>query len=419
MTDRADPPRPRRGRRPACRSTRSLPDVTRPQARPRRAAPTTRSMDFDLLGISLDLDIRPSARPRRAGRRRRCRQHRRARLSSPDDGDDADPLVAQARAGRGVPPDRRHGRRARPAAAKCVAKASGALEDQGAGHARRPEPDAASPDAPSRVTVVRVALGIAYRGQRLPAAGRASPTAARSRTSSKRRLAASPTVPSRTVCAGRTDAGVHALNQVVHLDTDVERDAVLLGARHQPLPARRHRGAVVPARARRDFHARNSAIGRRYAYVLLESPVRPALEAGHRRLDLPPARRRRHARRAAQRCSATHDFSAFRSSECQAPSPVKTLRAIDDQPARRLLALRLRRRAPSCTTWCATSWAAWSRSAAAAARPAWLGRGAGRARPQRSPRRPSRPTACTSVGPYYDARPCHPERHRRRWTGCP
>ena len=76
-----------------------------------------------------------------------------------------------------------------------------------------------------------------------------------------------------------------------------------------------------------DFHARDSALGRRYAYLLLESPVRPALESGRvgwtfRPLDGEAMRRPRAL------LIGEHDFSAFRSAECQAPSPVKTMRSI-------------------------------------------------------------------------------------------
>jgi tRNA pseudouridine38-40 synthase len=76
-----------------------------------------------------------------------------------------------------------------------------------------------------------------------------------------------------------------------------------------------------------DFHARNSAHGRLYAYRLLESPVRPALESGlagwvFRPLD------EAAMRAASVHLLGEHDFSAFRSSECQAASPVKTLRQI-------------------------------------------------------------------------------------------
>jgi tRNA pseudouridine38-40 synthase len=133
--------------------------------------------------------------------------------------------------------------------------------------------------------------------------------------------------PVRVVCAGRTDAGVHGLNQVVHADVDVHRESfswVRGTCRYLPADIAVQWWRPVAAA----FHARNSAIGRRYVYLLLESPVRPALEAGlagwvFRPLD-----------GAAMQAAATlllgeHDFSAFRAAECQAASPVKHLRAIN------------------------------------------------------------------------------------------
>ncbi|MCV2355518.1 tRNA pseudouridine(38-40) synthase TruA [Paucibacter sp. B2R-40] len=130
----------------------------------------------------------------------------------------------------------------------------------------------------------------------------------------------------RTVCAGRTDAGVHGLNQVVHFDTEVNRDAASWV---------RGTNCFLPADvaiqwcvfAAEPFHARFAAQGRRYSYVLLESPVRPAIEAGsvgwvHYRLD------GEAMRQAADLLLGEHDFSAFRSSECQAASPIKTMRSI-------------------------------------------------------------------------------------------
>jgi tRNA pseudouridine38-40 synthase len=128
------------------------------------------------------------------------------------------------------------------------------------------------------------------------------------------------------MCAGRTDAGVHALNQVVHLDCEIEREPFSwVRGSNRFLP---HDIAVQWCRPMRgDFHARNSALGRRYAYVLRESPVRPALEQGlagwsFRRLDGDAMRA------AATFLIGEHDFSALRSAECQAASPVKTLRGI-------------------------------------------------------------------------------------------
>ena len=129
-----------------------------------------------------------------------------------------------------------------------------------------------------------------------------------------------------TVCAGRTDAGVHALNQVVHLDAPVQRDMFSwVRGTNRYLPsdiAVQWCRAVAP-----DFHARNSARGRRYRFVILESAVRPALEHGvcgwvFRPLD------GEAMRAAAAVLIGTHDFSSFRSADCQAASPVKTLRHI-------------------------------------------------------------------------------------------
>lgn len=176
---------------------------------------------------------------------------------------------------------------------------------------------------------MRVALGVAYRGGAYRG-WQSQPGGATVQDRLEAALASftdRPREAVRTVCAGRTDAGVHALNQVVHLDTDAEREPfswVRGGNRFLP-------GDIALQWARfvgGDFHARNAALGRRYRYLLLESAVRPALESGlagwtHQRLD-------GEALRAAARVLVgEHDFSAFRSAECQAASPVKTLRALD------------------------------------------------------------------------------------------
>jgi tRNA pseudouridine38-40 synthase len=130
----------------------------------------------------------------------------------------------------------------------------------------------------------------------------------------------------RCTCAGRTDAGVHALNQIVHLDPPVERDGFSwVRGTNRFLPADIAVQWCRPVAA--DFDARRLARGRRYAYLLLQSPVRPALEAGRcgwtfRTLDGDAMRV------AAAHLIGEHDFSSFRSSECQAKSPVKQLRSI-------------------------------------------------------------------------------------------
>lgn len=130
----------------------------------------------------------------------------------------------------------------------------------------------------------------------------------------------------RTICAGRTDTGVHGVNQVVHFDTSVQREPFswVRGTNaHLPDDIAVQWCRLVPP----EFHARNWARGRRYAYILRESAQRPALETGFvgwvfRPLD------GEAMRRAATHLIGEHDFSAFRSSECQAKSPVKHLREI-------------------------------------------------------------------------------------------
>ena len=130
-----------------------------------------------------------------------------------------------------------------------------------------------------------------------------------------------------TICAGRTDAGVHGLMQVVHFDTLRTREATAwVRGTNAHLP-----GDIAVQWARQvpdAFHARGSAIARRYAYVLLESPVRPSVESGRTGWVFGPQdESAKHA--AAPLLLGEHDFTSFRASQCQAKTPVKTLRRID------------------------------------------------------------------------------------------
>ena len=136
-------------------------------------------------------------------------------------------------------------------------------------------------------------------------------------------LAAIAAQPIATVCAGRTDAGVHAIAQVVHFDTPVARPASAwvrgVNAHLPKSMSVRWAVAVAP-----DFHARFSATGRRYRYVLLNTPTRPGLLHGrvgwtHHPLDLA------RMRQAATYLLGSHDFSAFRAAQCQAQTPVRNL----------------------------------------------------------------------------------------------
>jgi tRNA pseudouridine38-40 synthase len=179
-------------------------------------------------------------------------------------------------------------------------------------------------------SVARVALGVAYRGRDYNG-WQSQPDGHTIQDKLERALAAFVGRPSgeivSTMCAGRTDAGVHALNQVVHFDAPVERDdfSWVRGTnRFLPEDIAVQWAQVVSS----DFHARNHARGRRYAFLLRESPVRPAVEAGmcgwiFRPLDIEAMRE------AARALIGEHDFSSFRSSQCQALTPVKELRRID------------------------------------------------------------------------------------------
>ena len=170
-----------------------------------------------------------------------------------------------------------------------------------------------------------VALGLSYRGQAY-SGWQSQPGGRTVQDRVESALSAFTDAPVRCISAGRTDAGVHALNQVVHFDTVAEREAFSwVRGTNRFLP-----GDIAVEWCRfvsAGFHSRANAIGRRYAYVLRESPARPALETGlvgwsFRPLDGTAMRQ------AAGVLLGEHDFSAFRSAECQALSPVKTLRRI-------------------------------------------------------------------------------------------
>jgi tRNA pseudouridine38-40 synthase len=174
--------------------------------------------------------------------------------------------------------------------------------------------------------VRRLALGVAYDGRRFHG-WQSQPDGQTVQDHLESALAQFADRPVATVCAGRTDTGVHALQQVVHLDPPVQRDLfswVRGTNRFLPPDIAVQWCCEVSA----EFHARNSARGRRYRYLLLESAVRPALEAGRcgwvfRPLD------GQAMQRAAAHLLGEHDFSAFRAAACQALSPVKTLRQLD------------------------------------------------------------------------------------------
>lgn len=140
--------------------------------------------------------------------------------------------------------------------------------------------------------------------------------------------------------AGRTDALVHASEQVVHFDSPVARSerAWLYGVnRYLPKDISLLWVKAVPSH----FDARFRACRRRYRYVIYSDPIRPSLLRNtvtwtHKPLDA------ERMQEAAQSLLGTHDFSSFRASECQAKSPVKTITNIDVSRFGRFIVLDVR-----------------------------------------------------------------------------
>ena len=181
---------------------------------------------------------------------------------------------------------------------------------------------------------MRIALAIEYCGTHFQG-WQSQPSGNTVQDALEAALAAIAGQPVGVICAGRTDAGVHATHQVVHFDAPVERplSAWVRGV-NSHLPdgvAVRWAQPVAP-----EFHARFSARGRRYRYLLMNRPQRPGLWQGrvgwfHLPLDLAAMQA------AAGRLLGEHDFSAFRAAGCQAKTPVKTLWRADVQQQGNLL----------------------------------------------------------------------------------
>lgn len=133
--------------------------------------------------------------------------------------------------------------------------------------------------------------------------------------------------PVAVMCAGRTDAGVHALEQVVHFDTSSQRDlhAWLLGG-NTNLPD--DVKITWAQEAVGDFHARYSAIARFYRYIILNRPVKSALQRKQVTWCYPSLDAEK-MHQAAQCLIGQHDFSSFRAQGCQSKSPFRNMYFID------------------------------------------------------------------------------------------
>jgi tRNA pseudouridine38-40 synthase len=135
--------------------------------------------------------------------------------------------------------------------------------------------------------------------------------------------------PLKAQCAGRTDAGVHALGQVIHIETHARREerAWVFGT-NTLLP--RDVSVLWAKPVADDFHARFSARRRAYRYVILNRASRPGLWASRVTWECRPLDPER-MQTAANYLLGEHDFSAFRAQGCQAKSPVRTVHCLEVQ----------------------------------------------------------------------------------------
>ena len=173
---------------------------------------------------------------------------------------------------------------------------------------------------------MRIALGVEYEGTGFSGWER-QPGRRTVQTVLEAALSTVADAPVATVCAGRTDSGVHATGQVVHFDTDSPRPsrAWILGT-NVGLPAD---VAVQWAREVDDrFHARFGALRRHYRYLILNRPVRSPVHHGRVSWCRPILAEASMAD-AARALVGEHDFSSFRAAGCQARHPVRTLHHLE------------------------------------------------------------------------------------------
>ena len=172
-----------------------------------------------------------------------------------------------------------------------------------------------------------IAIGVQYDGTRFHGWQRQAGGVASVQEAVELALSRIADEPITVYCAGRTDAGVHAFNQVINFKTNASRShrAWLLGGNtHLPRDISLQWASAVD----NDFHARYSATARRYRYFLWQSPQRPALLCNQLTWILKPLNVA-SMQEAAQALIGTHDFSGYRGPHCQAKSPVRTLQHLE------------------------------------------------------------------------------------------
>ena len=173
----------------------------------------------------------------------------------------------------------------------------------------------------------RIALGVEYVGQSFRGWQVQQPGVVTVQGCLEKALSKVANHPITVICAGRTDAGVHGIGQVVHFDTIAVREARswVMGS-NANLPDSIAIRWVQPVPI--EFHARFSALARRYRYIIVNRPFRSALTAKratwhYHRLDADKMRQ------AAQVLIGEHDFSAYRAQGCQSRTPMRSIYALD------------------------------------------------------------------------------------------
>jgi len=173
---------------------------------------------------------------------------------------------------------------------------------------------------------MRIALGLEYHGT--PFHGwQSQPDGSGVQNALERALSEIAGERVAVIAAGRTDTGAHATLQVAHFDIGVRRpETAWVRGVNALLPDAIAVQWAMPVAE--EFHARFSATGRHYTYLLLDRPVRPALLNGRTGWYHQPLALAR-IRKGAAALIGRHDFSAFRAADCQAKSPVRTLDRLD------------------------------------------------------------------------------------------
>ncbi|WP_445363688.1 tRNA pseudouridine(38-40) synthase TruA [Microbulbifer sp. ANSA003] len=185
----------------------------------------------------------------------------------------------------------------------------------------------------------RMALGVEYCGAKLHGFQKQKSASETVQAHLERALSTIAAEAVTLVCAGRTDAGVHATNQVIHFDTRAQRpDRAWVQGVNTKLPdsVRVRWAREMPAQ----FHARFSAHARSYRYLIHSAPTRSAHSTAEvtwtqHPLDLEAMRE------GASYLIGRHDFTSYRASQCQAKSPVREITRLDIAPVGQLIALEI------------------------------------------------------------------------------